>query len=65
MQFVVEGKAYWAFAYKSCELAQENYQLMLAPDAETVVKFEKLDQCAIAIAIAIANANANAHNLVY
>lgn len=41
MSFVVEGKAYWAFTYKPYELAQENYQLMLAPDAETVAKFEK------------------------
>ena len=36
MSFVVEGKAYWAFTHKPYELAQENYQLMLAPDAETV-----------------------------
>mgnify|MGYP003992191203 FL=1 len=42
MVFVVEGKAYWAFTHKPYELAQENYQLMLAPDAETVAKFEKL-----------------------
>ena len=41
MSFVVEGKAYWAFTHKPYELAQENYQLMLAPDAETVTKFEK------------------------
>ena len=41
MSFVVQGKAYWAFTHKPYELAQENYQLMLAPDAETVAKFEK------------------------
>ena len=40
MQFALEGKAYWAFTYKSCQLA---------PDTETVAKLEKLDQCAIAI----------------
>jgi hypothetical protein len=38
MEFVVEGKAYWAFTHKPYELAQENYQLMLAPDAETGIK---------------------------
>ena len=42
MEFVVEGKAYWAFTHKPFKLAEENYQLMLAPDAETVAKFEKL-----------------------
>ena len=41
MPFVVEGKAYWAFTHKPYELAQENYQLMLAPNKETVAKFEK------------------------
>ena len=41
MEFVVEGKAYWAFTHKPFKLAEENYQLMLAPDAETVAKFEK------------------------
>jgi hypothetical protein len=41
MEFVVEGKAYWAFTHKPYELAQENYQLMLAPNEETVAKFEK------------------------
>ena len=41
MQFVVEGKAYWAFTHKPYELAQENYQLMLALDAETMARFEE------------------------
>ena len=51
MEFVVEGKAYWAFTHKPYELAQENYQLMLAPNAETVAKFEKLGHRVVDIKI--------------
>ncbi|MDC1487660.1 hypothetical protein N8224_03700 [Gammaproteobacteria bacterium] len=51
MSFVVEGKAYWAFTHKPYELAEENYQLMLAPDAKTVAKFEKLGHRVVDIKI--------------
>ena len=51
MQFVVEGKAYWAFTHKPYKLAQENYQLMLAPNEETVAKFEKLGHRVVDIKI--------------
>ena len=44
MEFVVEGKAYWAFTHKPFELADQNYQVMLVPDAETMARFEDRGQ---------------------
>ncbi|MDB3947966.1 hypothetical protein N9386_01930 [Gammaproteobacteria bacterium] len=41
MEFIVEGKAYWAFTKKPYEVADHNYQVMLVPDAETMTKFEE------------------------
>ena len=41
MEFVVEGKAYWAFTYKPYEVADQNYQVMLVPDTKTMARFEE------------------------
>ena len=40
MEFVVEGKAYWAFTHKPFQLLDQNFEVMLVPDDETMARFK-------------------------